>query len=768
MGRIKLFLIFLPALLIFILSGCEKADNSSTYGDINSSCYYSTKSEIYKPSAAADAKRRTMVVVTVKFFEDTVLGTGEEIAAYQVQVNEGDYIVLPDIRANYCAHGQSGMILTGWDNTFWKSRPGQKYEVYSTYNTFTAVWQPGNEIYTASELNNMRDNLTKDHKLMRDIDLSSSPYSNWLPIGDESNPFTGKFYGNGYRIDNLTIDNTTGSTAGLFGAIGATGIMGDMSEVFDLTIILSADGIKLYGDDVDKAAGALAGYIVLNSPDDNVHIENVETSGGGIQVGNFTCSIYNSNMSAGGLIGDVKVSASFTPFPILKIAEISNNVDVSTHPTSVASDCFAYLGGIIGSSTMAYPALIDINISENHGNITSAMLKNVNIGGILGYSSSAGDTYLYNCVNDGEIKAFSSTSSIDDAKINVGGIAGYIYSTGNASLYDCTNDGKIKAGSSSLESAEGTTVNVGGIVGATNAEVSRCTNQNTHDNLDAVSISFSINDPNYVSNDPYFYAGGIAGSLDGPGKITQSRNLAGIRAESTGNGGSYILSVSAGGLCGYSYMYGSPAVIEKSYNNGEVYASIDDNTLGEIKAYAGGLIGNVDYGTEISDSYNIGNVTANTDDLSSSSTDHTARAGGIVGEINGYSNFIKHTYNNGEVHASAAGSGGLSAHAGGIAGYMNVNPQILSSVQLNGTITSTHDRGWIAGQRNTAFLSGISLYDTPGTSGAYDGTYKPGPYTQYNYEVDPAFDLYFNITTGLDPAYIWTFITNPPTLQWEY
>lgn len=56
-------------------------------------------------------------------------------------------------------------------------------------------------IYTAEDLNNIRNNLSGKYFLMNDIDLSV--YENWEPIGTDNLPFTGEFNGNGNEIINF-------------------------------------------------------------------------------------------------------------------------------------------------------------------------------------------------------------------------------------------------------------------------------------------------------------------------------------------------------------------------------------------------------------------------------------------------------------------------------------------------------------------------------------------------------------------------------------
>ena len=74
-------------------------------------------------------------------------------------------------------------------------------------------------IYTAEDLDNIRNNLSGKYILMNNIDLSS--YDNWNPIGTSETPFTGELDGNGYAVENMTItaEQQEALNAGLFGYI---------------------------------------------------------------------------------------------------------------------------------------------------------------------------------------------------------------------------------------------------------------------------------------------------------------------------------------------------------------------------------------------------------------------------------------------------------------------------------------------------------------------------------------------------------------------
>jgi hypothetical protein len=72
-------------------------------------------------------------------------------------------------------------------------------------------------ITTATKLDSIRDDPSKNYHLANNIDLSD--WGNWDPIGDsESNAFSGVFDGQGYVIYGLTVTGDI-PNAGLFGVV---------------------------------------------------------------------------------------------------------------------------------------------------------------------------------------------------------------------------------------------------------------------------------------------------------------------------------------------------------------------------------------------------------------------------------------------------------------------------------------------------------------------------------------------------------------------
>ena len=71
-------------------------------------------------------------------------------------------------------------------------------------------------VYTAEDLNNIRNDLDGKYILMNDIDLSE--YEKWESVGKESEPFKGELDGRGHKIVNMTSEN------GVFGCLNSASI----------------------------------------------------------------------------------------------------------------------------------------------------------------------------------------------------------------------------------------------------------------------------------------------------------------------------------------------------------------------------------------------------------------------------------------------------------------------------------------------------------------------------------------------------------------
>ncbi len=80
----------------------------------------------------------------------------------------------------------------------------------------------GNKNYYMVETEDQLRSIGKDKYTMSDnymLDANISLTQEWVSIGDDDNPFTGSFNGNGFTISNLKNTSKTAKYAGLFGYV---------------------------------------------------------------------------------------------------------------------------------------------------------------------------------------------------------------------------------------------------------------------------------------------------------------------------------------------------------------------------------------------------------------------------------------------------------------------------------------------------------------------------------------------------------------------
>lgn len=163
-------------------------------------------------------------------------------------------------------------------------------------------------ISTPADLDAVRNNLSAYYDLANDIDMVS--WGNFTPIGKASPYFIGYFNGKGFKINNLTVDETT-NYSGLFGVVTGDGVLQN----------LGMENASISGTNYN---GVIVGYISTSTTIDNCfstgQINGTSASGGivgNMQGGNvLNCfshaSVTNSSYGAGGLVGDSSGTPTIT------------------------------------------------------------------------------------------------------------------------------------------------------------------------------------------------------------------------------------------------------------------------------------------------------------------------------------------------------------------------------------------------------------------------------------------------------------------------
>jgi subtilisin family serine protease len=466
-------------------------------------------------------------------------------------------------------------------------------------------------IYTAQDLDDVRNDLTGSYVLMNNIDLSG--WGEWDPIGDYFDPFTGTFDGQGHTINDLTItafdySAYTYGFAGLFGYMDNGNIknVGMADTMIDLYYYPTTNPTGKY------FAGAVCG-------------------GGGGEISNCynTGSVYSNSAAAGITAGGLDESAA--------IRDCYN-----TGPAS------ARLG--VQAGICAYPSVMDISNCVNTGNISGVGYA----GGIV--SGCGSWTYISNCYNTGSITAAgpyaggivghnmsgdSVTDCYNAGDISSGGYTGGIVGkaaiTGGRTITKCYNSGSVYSYSTLIGSAGTDGAYSGGICGhVTYGEVRGCynigdiTSEGAHTFAGGVSgfgdigrISSCHNFGKIFSNSASYhaYAGGIIGCF-GAGTSTV-KDITGCHNEGPVIAGSCYNF--AGGICGYigGNFPSGLRTVNDCYNTGDITADYGTSYVGGISGYMANF-NNIIYAPQINNCYNIGKLIA------------SGLAGGISGSGNGY------------------------------------------------------------------------------------------------------------------------------------
>lgn len=208
-------------------------------------------------------------------------------------------------------------------------------------------------IYTAEDLNNIRNDLDGKYILMNHINLSE--YTEWNEIGDYGSPFTGEINGDGYSIIGL---KTSGSLLGWIENATVKNL-----GIVDCEIIQPKENA-----DTSSLSGAIANN-AKNSTFNNCYVSGIIQPC--VRAGLVTLI---SSCNAGGLVGKAD-NCSFV--------NCYNNADINFTYDKIS---LAKIGGLVGESSGT-----TFECCYNTGSIVSMCTneyspesKNVYIGGLVG------------------------------------------------------------------------------------------------------------------------------------------------------------------------------------------------------------------------------------------------------------------------------------------------------------------------------------------------------------------------------------------------
>lgn len=266
----------------------------------------------------------------------------------------------------------AGCTIGGWTDGGSESGNatdlGDGYTVSEDGNTYTVYTDDGLMAWAEAAQGNPSLNCTLTH----DIDLSGTE---WEPIGDRNNVYTGTFDGNGHTIRNMAITKENlsfGDDCGMFGRVGTN------ATIQDLTL----EDVRLDVDADDVSIGALAGS-------NQGIISNCRVSG--------NISVTNKEMGfVGGVVGRME----------------SGVIQYCHSSASIQGGNSDYVGGVLGGEFLTKTVIKGCSFS---GSVTGGNT----VGGIAGYCRFFAD--MTGCYSVGELSS---------AVYNTGGITGYLQFAG--------------------------------------------------------------------------------------------------------------------------------------------------------------------------------------------------------------------------------------------------------------------------------------------------------------------------------------------------
>lgn len=238
------------------------------------------------------------------------------------------------------------------------------------------------------------------YKVVNDIDMGGG-YTGWKPIAN----FAGKLNGGNHVLSNLTIENSSETSLGLFGDLRKGAAISNLTLSNPVISCTSST----------RFTGALAGQATMYDTISNVRVNGLLVSDNGLNAVSVTGGIVGQ---ATGYteIGSCLVNQCDIQLPNSnRIGGIAGNTSVNSNISSCSANGSIHanrlVGGIVGSTSK------NCKVTNSHANMQLEALYN--IGGIAGQTARG---RIENCYAQGSISATEAGRS----SWSVGGIVGYL------------------------------------------------------------------------------------------------------------------------------------------------------------------------------------------------------------------------------------------------------------------------------------------------------------------------------------------------------
>jgi len=299
-----------------------------------------------------------------------VVGTKDETGLATIAWTIADYD--GDTAADYIATG----VLTLPDG--WTGSPNDV-----TAEVMVSVFGGGNGsevdpylVASAAQLNAVRNHLDQHFKQVREIDLADyQSGSGWVPIGSDTEPFSGSYNGDGHEIKNSKISSDN-NNIGLFGCTSSKAKIAGIKLV-----AVEVSGVCYVGGLVGRNCGI---------------IENCSATG----------DVTGSNDSVGGLVG-------YNKWGTIETCYATGAVTGSEH----------YVGGLVGSNNGGTIA---------DGYATGKVEGQGAVGGLVGGNY---DSIIENCYATGSVTGDKWTGGLVGSN-DFGAIENSYYDTDTTGMND--------------------------------------------------------------------------------------------------------------------------------------------------------------------------------------------------------------------------------------------------------------------------------------------------------------------------------------------
>lgn len=271
--------------------------------------------------------------------------------------------------------------------------PVLKWEDYYTFK----------EIYTADELDAMRDDTSGWYILMKDIDLID--WGTWRAVGNSLDMFNGVFDGNGKTISNMTGADLFGpsSTISIYN-LKMLNVNSTMTGLVRSAVNANLYNVHVTGKVTNAVSGGISGGINRGFVSDvsfngsvsvDVLSEYSSISGGlfgnmrgGIIMNSYSTGVVGNTNSAGGLIGEADNVTVINSYSLTDVYSKAKN-------NSYAGGAFGTLTGSVVAGVYSYGDVM----STSSGSISTVSSRIVSAAG--GFAGKAANSDIRNSASFG-------------------------------------------------------------------------------------------------------------------------------------------------------------------------------------------------------------------------------------------------------------------------------------------------------------------------------------------------------------------------------